>query len=242
MSQLPIAYPAFLDLRHRLVIVIGEGPVAERRARNMLRYGADVVVIGATPTPALIEAEAEGLLTLERRSYEPGDMTGAILVMCVEPDEAVRRAVFSEAEERGCLVSTTDVPDESNFSTPSVVRRGALQIAISTAGRVPEVARQVRGILKEQFGEEWADYVSLMADLRELVAERLPEEDRAAVLDGVAASEVLERIRDGNAPDAEGLLREFESRRQESTDAGSIESADAAAEPGSVESSEEAHE
>ena len=208
MSRPTIAFPAFLDLRIRLVVVVGEGPAVERKARSLLKYGADVVVIGANPTMPLVEAEADGLLTLERRPYEHGDLAGAFVVVCLDSDEDVRRAVLAEADERGVLVSVPEEPDSSNFSTPSIVRRGSLQIAISTAGLAPEVARQVKTTLAEEFGKEWAEYVSLMAHLRESLASSSPEE-RRLVLNGVIASDVLERLRQGQALDAAALLEEF---------------------------------
>ncbi len=208
MSRPPIAFPAFLDLRKRLVVVIGEGAMAERKARGLLKYGADVVVIGANPTMPLVEAEADGLLTLERRPYAHGDLAGAFVVICLDSEEGVRRAVLAEADERGCLVSVPEEPDSSNFSTPSIVRRGSLQIAISTAGLAPEVARQVKTTLAEEFGEEWAEYVALMGQLRESLASSSPEE-RRLVLNGVIASDVLERLRQGQALDAAALLEEF---------------------------------
>lgn len=209
MSQPPIAYPAFLDLRNRLALVVGEGPLAERKARGLLKYGADVVVIGPHPTPALIDAEADGLLTLERRAYERDDPAGAFLVICTDPDESVRHQVFSDADGHGCFVSVPEAPELSSFSSPSVVRRGALQIAISTAGRAPELAKHVRAGLKEEFGEEWDEYVKLTAELRESLAERFTADERRTVLEAVAASDLSQRIRDGNVPDVESLIAEF---------------------------------
>ena len=209
MSNTSFAYPVFLDLRNRLAIVIGGGSVGERKARALLKHGADVAVITPDPTPGLIEAETDGLLTIERRAYERGDLTGAFVAICVEPADDVRRAVFAEAEERGCLVSAVDAPDSSNFSTPSVVRRGVLQIAISTAGLAPAIAKQIRARLQEEYGEEWAAYVSLLGELRGLLVQRMPTADHRAILESAAASDLLDRIRDGHAPDAEALFAEF---------------------------------
>ncbi len=209
MTEPPVPYPAFLDLRDRLVVIVGDGMAAERKAHAMLKYGADIAVIGPSPTPGLIEAEADGLLTVEQRPYHEGDLAGAALVICVDTDEVVRGGVFAECDSRGCPVSTPGAPELSTFSTPSAVRRGALQIAVSTGGRAPEVARQVRAALKEEYGEEWAEYVQLMAELRESVAERSPAADRRAVIEAVAASDVLQRIRDGEAPTVDDLYREF---------------------------------
>lgn len=236
MSRPPIAFPAFLDLRKRLVVVVGEGPAVERKARSLLKYGADVVVIGTSPTMPLVEAEADGLLTLERRPYAHGDLAGALMVICLDSDEDVRRAVLAEADERGCLLSVPDAPDSSSFSTPSTVRRGSLQIAISTAGQAPEVARQVKTTIAEEFGEEWAEYLSLVSQVRQSLSGSSPEE-RRAVLEGVIASDVLERLREGQTLDAGALLEEFglidvdageaDSPEADARDAGEVEAGEA---------------
>jgi precorrin-2 dehydrogenase/sirohydrochlorin ferrochelatase len=204
-------YPAFLDLRGRLAVVVGEGSVAERKARSLLRCGADVAVITEDPPLALVEAESNGLLTIERRPFTRGDLMGASVVLCVHEDDEVRRAVYADAEEHGCLVSVAGAPDMSNVSIPTVMRRGPLQIAISTSGAAPVLAKRIRADLRDVYGEEWAAYVTLLGELRVLLAERVPagEKVHRGILEAVADSDVLDRIRAGQATSAEALLDEF---------------------------------
>lgn len=204
-------YPVFLDLRSRLVVVVGEGRQAERKARAMLRHGADVVAISSDPPITLVQAESEGLLSLERREFAPGDLAGAFAVFAVHASKDVQQAVYADALANGCLVNVAGAPELSNFGIPSVMRRGPLQIAVSTAGVAPVLAKRVREELKERYAEEWAAYVTLMGELRALLVERVPgeESERRAILEAVADSDVLERIRAGRAPDAEALIAEF---------------------------------
>ena len=235
MSLPDIAFPVFLDLRKRLAVVIGQGAAAERKAHQLLKYGADVVVIGPDPSMTLVQAEAEGLLNLERRVYSRGDLAGAAIVICLEDDANLRRFILAEAAERGCLVSVPDAPDSSNFSMPSTVRRGSLQIAISTAGQVPEVARQAKMLVQDEFGEEWAEYASLMSHLRAALAATRPAEERRKVMDAVIASDVLERIREGQALDVAALVEEFGSPRAEAGQTGAVEAEAAEAADNHVE-------
>jgi siroheme synthase (precorrin-2 oxidase/ferrochelatase) len=67
-------YPMFLNLSGRSVVVVGEGPAAERKASSFLRFGADVTVISQKSTDRLREMEAEGLIGLEQREYARGDL------------------------------------------------------------------------------------------------------------------------------------------------------------------------
>ena len=149
------------------------------------------------------------MLTLERRPYASGDLAGAFLAICVDPSEAVRGAVFADSEAAGVFVSTPESPGSSNFSTPSVLRRGLLQIAVSTAGRAPEVAKQVRARLKDEFGGEWADYLDVMIELRQLLDARATVAERRSVMETAAGSDLLERVRAGEAIEVETLARQL---------------------------------
>lgn len=201
-------YPVFLDLAARPAIVIGGGEAAEKRARALLRLGADVVVIAADPTPGLLELEADGGIATEQRGYVRGDLEGAFIAFCLSADEEVRRAVSDEAEERGCLVNVAGDPELCSFIVPSVVRRGGLQIAVSTGGASPEVAHRVRRRIAGEFGEEWGAYVALLAEVRQLAAERVAagEDVSGDVFESVADSDLLERLQAGERPSAADVL------------------------------------
>lgn len=204
-------YPVFLDLRGRLAVVIGGGSVAERKAITLIRYGADVLVISPDVTPAIDALVAEGLIDHEQRGYVRGDLAGAFIVVCATDSTEVNRAVYQEAEGMGCLVNVVDVPELCNFIVPSIVQRGPLQIAISTAGAAPTVAKRLRKRLEHEFGPEWEPYMTLMAEVRRLVMERVPggEPVRKPVFEAIADSDLLERLASGEEITAEDVFLEF---------------------------------
>jgi precorrin-2 dehydrogenase/sirohydrochlorin ferrochelatase len=204
-------YPVYLDLDGRLCVIVGGGSVAVRKARTLSGYGADVVVIAPEVSEELLELEADGLATIEQRGYVRGDLQNAFLAVCATDSEEVNRAVHAEAEERGCLVNVVDVPELCNFIVPSIVRRGGLQIAISTGGAAPTVAKRLRKRFQEEFGGEWADYVRLLGEVRLLVMERVPggEAARRPVFERIADSDLLERLRAGEHPSAQDVFDEF---------------------------------
>jgi precorrin-2 dehydrogenase/sirohydrochlorin ferrochelatase len=203
-----LSYTVALDLRGRLVVVVGPGEAAQRKARAFLRTGADVAVITPDPTPELIQAETDGQLTIERRPYVRGDLEGALIAVCVSDSPEVAKAVGEEAASRGCLVHVKGAPELSSYSVPSTLRRGALQIAVSTGGAAPAVARRIRARLVEEFGEEWADYLRLLQEVRQYAEERAPGSG-AALVETIADSDVLERLRAGETLDAETLYEAF---------------------------------
>lgn len=207
----PRYYPVYLDLHRRLAVLIGGGGVAERKAKTLIRYGADVVVIAPETTETINEMEAEGELTIERRGYVRGDLGGAFLAICATDSEEINRAVFAEAQERGCLVNVVDVPSLCSFIVPSIVSRGPLQFAISTGGAAPTVAKRIRRKLTEEYGPEWADYITLLGEVRALVMARVPggEPVRKPIFERIADSDLLERLRAGEKPSAEDVYTEF---------------------------------
>jgi precorrin-2 dehydrogenase / sirohydrochlorin ferrochelatase len=204
-------YPVFLDLRGRLAVVVGGGSVAERKMATLLEYGADVVCVAPLVTPGIDALVAQGLIEHEDRGYVRGDLAGAFIVVCATDSNEVNRAVYQEAEGQGCLVNVVDVPELCNFIVPSIVKRGPLQIAISTGGAAPVVARQMRCELEEHYGEEWECYVRLLGQVRCLILDRVPggEPVRKPIFEAIAASDLFERVMGGVCPDPEDVFREF---------------------------------
>jgi precorrin-2 dehydrogenase len=157
-----VLYPIFLDLSGRRCVVVGGGGVANRKARKLLQARARVVVISPE-----IGAELESVaVEVHRRPYREGDLEGAYLAFAATNAREVNAAVAREAKERGVPVNVADTPSEGDFALPSTLRRGRLQVAISTGGASPTLARRIRGELEEAFGPEWAGIVEQLDTAR----------------------------------------------------------------------------
>lgn len=157
-----VLYPIFLNLSGRRCVVVGGGEVASRKAWNLFQAGAEVVVISPELNTELESIAAE----LHRRAYREGDLDGAYLVFAATDVREVNAAVAREARERGIMVNVADEPSEGNFSLPSILRRGRLQVAVSTGGASPALARSIRRELEGVFGPEWADLVRRVGEAR----------------------------------------------------------------------------
>jgi precorrin-2 dehydrogenase / sirohydrochlorin ferrochelatase len=170
-----VLYPIFFDLSGRRCVVVGGGGVANRKARKLLQARARVVVISPE-----IGAELESVaVEVHRRPYREGDLEGAYLAFAATNAREVNAAVAREAKERGVPVNVADSPSEGDFALPSTLRRGRLQVAISTGGASPTLARRIRGELEEAFGPEWAGIVEELDTARrsgEAADERLEGE------------------------------------------------------------------
>jgi precorrin-2 dehydrogenase / sirohydrochlorin ferrochelatase len=140
-----IYYPVFFDLRGRPVLVVGAGKVALRKAMGLVEAGARVTVVAPRWEPAFEQLP----VTLLRRAFEPADVEGAFLVFAATDDRAVNRAAAILAKARGIPVNVADSPAECDFLAAARVRRGNLQVAISTGGEDPRRAVALRRRIAE---------------------------------------------------------------------------------------------
>ena len=157
-----VLYPVFLDLDGKRCVVVGGGGVANRKARKLLQARAEVVVVSPEVRPELASMAVE----VRRRPYGAGDLEGAFLAFAATDRREVNAAVAREARERGIPVNVADEPPEGDFALPSTLRRGRLQVAVSTGGASPTLARRIRRELEDVFGYEWAGVVEALYKAR----------------------------------------------------------------------------
>ena len=184
-------FPIFLKLTNRLCIVIGAGHLAASKIASLRTADARVTVIAPEANDVIRDLAANGEITLQQRPYQQGDLAGAFLVVAATNDPAVNRAVFAEATATGVLCNAVDDPPFCDFYFPSVVRRGDLQVAISTAGNSPALAQQLRKELNDQLPLDLGDWLADLGNLRrEVVAAEPLNEQRRLILHELAQRQV----------------------------------------------------
>ncbi len=197
-------YPIQLDLKGKGCLLIGGGEVAARKAKSLAEAGAEVVVVAPE-----IDAKVRALAGVEirERAYRDTDLHGMFLVIVATDDAVTNRDAARDARDFGCLVNVVDCPALSNFIVPATLRRGEMSISISTGGASPALARRLREKLEAQFGEEWGELTSAIAEVRRLVIEKVSDEaKRAEVLRELAHERWLDVLRErGRA----GLVEEM---------------------------------
>ncbi len=171
-----VFYPVFIDLRGKPCLVVGAGKIAARKVRSLLDAGARVTVVSPEAVEEVERLHAQGLLQWERRGFEPIDLEGAFLVIGATDNPEVNRRVFDGAERAGMLANIVDVPELCNFIVPSVMRREDFQVAVSSGGASPVLAREVRRRLEKSFGPQYGKVVARLAHIRETLKQRLPDE------------------------------------------------------------------
>jgi uroporphyrin-III C-methyltransferase / precorrin-2 dehydrogenase / sirohydrochlorin ferrochelatase len=210
---MPFGYPVFLELAGRRAVVIGETAVREGKVEGLLAADVgSVTVVAERPAARLDSLEAlDPRVSVERRAWRRADLDGAFVCVASSDDPAERAAVAREARDRRVLVNVMDDIPNCDWSAPSIVRRGELVLAISTGGASPALAKQLRLQLSATFGEEWAEVLAVLRDVRQATLPFLPDiGERASRWSGALdTTEAAALVRNGRA----GELRERLVRR-----------------------------
>ena len=184
-------FPLFLKLEGKRCLVVGAGPIGLEKVESLLRTGPHIHVIAPEAVPQVQQLHAEQRIEWSARRFKTEDVGGYYLVIAATNDREVNRAVFAAAGEAGILCNTADDPPLCDFYFGSIVERGALQIAISTAGESPAVAQRLRRELDQQLPADIGPWLRDLGQLRREVLAMLPAgQERKALLHELAQREV----------------------------------------------------
>ncbi len=171
-------FPMFLKLERRSCLVVGAGTIGEPKIQSLLVAGANVRVIAPQAHQAVMDWARAGLIVWEPRAFLPNDLEGVFLVIAATASAELNQLVFNEAQRRNILCNAVDDPENCDFYFPAVVRRGHLQIAISTGGQSPALAQRLRRELEEQFTPDYADWLEELGENRKKLFDRDLDADR----------------------------------------------------------------
>jgi precorrin-2 dehydrogenase/sirohydrochlorin ferrochelatase len=207
----PSGYPAFLSISGARALVIGAGRVAERKITGLLRDGAIVTVVAPLASPRVRQWAAAGKLQWRSRKFRLVDLRGQRLVFCATDHADVDQAAAQAARRSGLLVNCSSAPELGNFVLPAVARSGQVQVAVSTGGASPALARR----LSADFGRELkhADaWAALLREFRREIIERVPRARQRKLWDDLT-SEVMARLIQGGKPaEARRMMRNLIER------------------------------
>ncbi len=186
-------FPMFLKLAGKQCLVVGAGKVGEPKIGGLIDTGASVHVVAIAASGQVREWADAGKIELELRSFSENDLDGKFLAVAATASESLNKLIYREAQRRGVLCNVVDVPEYCDFFYPAVVRRGDLQIAISTAGQSPSLAQKIRKQLERQFGEGYAAWVEQLGETRRLIlASDLDQAAKWELLHSLASREAFE--------------------------------------------------
>jgi precorrin-2 dehydrogenase / sirohydrochlorin ferrochelatase len=192
LNAMPL-FPAFLKLAGRRCLVIGAGPIAQEKIESLLRARASVSVVAPHATGQIRSWARATKIRWEARKFAPSDLEGVFLVVAATSSPALHAKIYRQARRSGILCNVVDDPAHCDFYYGAVVRRGDLQIAISTSGHSPALAQRLRKKLELEIDAEYEMWIKkLGAARRRLFAKSISPACRKAALHDLASEIAFE--------------------------------------------------
>ena len=196
--------PIFVDLRDRLVVVVGGGHVAQRKIEHLLKAHARVRVVAPQLCAELVVFRDLGRIECRPVPFSAPQLDGAALVVAATDDEAVNEDVSRAARERGIWVNVVDDAQRSAFIFPAIVDRSPLIVAVGTSGNSPTLARRVRTQIEALLPERLGALAEYAGRWRQKVQGALPEmAQRLRFWDGFFNGPVAAQLLNGDATSAD---------------------------------------
>lgn len=205
MENKPVYYPVCLNVHSERCLVVGGGDVAARKAGSLVEAGARVVVVSPDVGDELARRED---VTVVQRPWQESDLDDKFLVIAATGDRSLNETVARAARRRRVLCNVVDDAGLSDFIVPASIRRGALLVSVSTSGALPALASSVRKELEERFGQDYADYLEIVGQMREDIVGAVTDENaRREIFGRFADQRFIASVRGAGKDD---LRRELE--------------------------------
>ncbi|MBI0580304.1 NAD(P)-binding protein [Neobacillus cucumis] len=186
-----VSYPIMMNLEGKKAVIVGGGKVAERKIIGLLNTGAEISVISPEATKEIQRLVAEGKVSWHCRVFSAEDLAETSLVFATTNDMEINQMVKAAAGPHQ-LITIADDPDSSDFHVPAMVRRGRLNIAVSTGGASPTLASRIRLGLEEQFDESYEGYLEFLFTVRQRILEEVKDPSvKRKLLTAIVSQEFL---------------------------------------------------
>jgi uroporphyrin-III C-methyltransferase/precorrin-2 dehydrogenase/sirohydrochlorin ferrochelatase len=209
-------FPVFMDLGGRDCLVVGGGNVAARKVSLLVRAGARVEVVAPQLCEKLAVQRDAGTITHSAREFEEADVEGKALVIAGTSQEDVNRRVSEFAKAGNIPVNVVDCPELCSFIVPSIINRSPVQVAVSSGGASPVLARLLRARLESYVPAAYGHLAKLVTSFRAQVKQRFSSvEQRRQFWENMLQGEVAELLFAGRDESARAVL---EKALQDSSD------------------------
>ncbi|PGU11434.1 precorrin-2 dehydrogenase [Bacillus cereus] len=200
-------YPLTVRVNEKRVVVIGGGKVAGFKIIPLLKQGADIVVISPELDANLVKLVEEKKIRWYQREYEKSDIKGAFLVVAASSDSILNEQVAEDATENQ-LVNVITNPESGNVHFPAAIHRGLLNIAVSTGGASPKLAKKIRDEIANKYDEAYESYLDFLYEVRVKLKDlKLEKRERNILL-----QEVLKSVYVQKEGKRESFLQELEGK------------------------------
>ena len=171
MKQLPI----FFEVHGRPCLVVGGGNIAARKIELLMKYGAKLTVVAPELSQRVAALRDTGRIRHVARKFEEADLEAHEIVFAATSSSEVNRRISELAQARRIPVNVVDNPALCSFIMPSIIDRDPVQVAVSTGGASPVLARLLRARLETLIPSSYGRLAQLMARFRDQARRRFPD-------------------------------------------------------------------
>ncbi|MED1557640.1 NAD(P)-binding protein [Bacillus paramycoides] len=200
-------YPLTVRVDNKRVVVIGGGKVAGFKIIPLLKQGADIVVVSTELDTNLVKFVEEKQIRWYQREYEKSDIKDAFLVVAATSDSVLNEQIAKDAALNQ-LVNVITNPESGNVHFPAAFHRGLLNVAVSTGGASPKLAKKIRDDIANKYDETYETYLDFLYEVRIRVKELQVEKRQRNIL----LQEVLKAVYVQNEQKRELFLQELERK------------------------------
>lgn len=184
-----VKFPIYLDLSDKRVILIGKGPVVCRLIPELYQAGARIVVIAENPTPTFILLCERNGVELILAAYSKDYLAEAALAIAATIDSELNERIYKDCQQLEVLCHRTDATEQCDFSIPSVVKCGKLQIAVNAEGS-PAYSGHICRKLEMTFSDEHSRFLEELETARKHIIADIPSpQDQKSVLGHLVGDE-----------------------------------------------------
>ncbi len=193
MTGEPALLPVFLKMNGRPCLVVGGGNIALEKIRVLLECDTAISAVAPQALGEIEQLAHAGKIVLRRKEYRTSDLAGASFVIAATDNPELNHRIYAEARKQGVLVNVVDDPEYCDFYFGSIVRRGALQVAISTSGESPAFAQRLKQEIDEALPADTALWLRRLGELRRQINQQMaPGPERVSLLRELARREICE--------------------------------------------------
>ncbi len=202
-------FPICLNLQDKTCLVVGGGRVAERKIASLIEYGARVKVVSNAVTLRIEQWQQEELVQVSLRDFEAEDLEGVWLVFIATDNRRVNGEISQLCQRMSVPANVVDNPAECDFLVPSVLQRGSLQVAVSTEGKSPAYAAQLRRELEAIITPAHGEWVDLLGEVKIYLQSQVPDISiRKKIIESIVNSDILNLILVGEKDKAKEKIRQ----------------------------------
>lgn len=200
-------YPLMIDLSNRPCVVIGGGNVAERKIITLLEAKARITVVSPKVSKRIEDLSNDSSVQWLKREYKQGDLKDNFIVIIATDNSVINKIIYNEVDHSNQLVNIVDTPNLCTFIVPSSIKRGYLQITVSTNGASPGLTKKIKQDLETLYGQEYEEYTEFLADMREWILNNINIGDKKAYFLDLLTEENLLKIKSGDRLELEKRLK-----------------------------------